>query len=213
MPLVQALPYGNLIAKILNKEIDLDSDTIKVALLSNSYVPDRAAHDYYNDLTNELTTANGYTAGGATLANKSVTLTVADSWSRAHATATAFNVGDLVRPSTGNTYVYMAVTAGATGGSAPTWPTVIGQTVTDGGVTWACVGRYVVRFSSDPASWSAPFSAGPFRHAVLYDDTPATAATKPLIAILTYASDQTGGDGAATITPDSAQGWVAVAVP
>jgi hypothetical protein len=213
VPNVQCLPYGNFIAKVLNKEIDIDTDVIKVALCSNSYTPDRGAHDYYNDLTNELSTAGGYTAGGATLSTKSATLTIANSWGRAHAVSTAYLVGDIVRPSTGNTYVYMASVAGTSAGSAPTWPTVIGATVTDGTVTWTCVGRYVWRFSSDPATWAAPFSAGPFRHAVLYDDSPATTATKPLIAILTYASDQTGSDGNATITPDSVQGWVAIAIP
>jgi len=30
-------------------------------------VPDQDAHDYFNDITNELTTTGGYTAGGVTL--------------------------------------------------------------------------------------------------------------------------------------------------
>lgn len=52
--------------------IDLDGDTIKVALVTSSYTPDFDAHDFFNDVTNEVS-ATGYTAGGATLANKTLT--------------------------------------------------------------------------------------------------------------------------------------------
>ena len=53
------------------KNIDLDTDTIKIALVSSSYTPDKT-HDFFNDITNEVT-GTGYTAGGATLASKTVT--------------------------------------------------------------------------------------------------------------------------------------------
>jgi hypothetical protein len=55
----------------LNGSIDWDSDTIKVALVTSSYTPNLDSHDYFNDVTNEVT-GTGYTAGGATLANKAV---------------------------------------------------------------------------------------------------------------------------------------------
>lgn len=48
-------------------------DTIKVALTTSSYTPSVDSHDFFNDVTNELSTANGYTSGGATLASKTVT--------------------------------------------------------------------------------------------------------------------------------------------
>ena len=35
---------------------------------------------------------------------------------------------------------FQCTVAGTTGTTEPTWPTVIGNTVTDGGVTWTCVG-------------------------------------------------------------------------
>jgi len=55
-------------------DLDLNGGgTFKLALVSSSYTPDLDNHDYFNDITNELSTANGYTAGGATLT--SVTLT------------------------------------------------------------------------------------------------------------------------------------------
>jgi len=53
------------------KNIDLDTDTIKIALVTSSYTPDKT-HDFFNDITNEVV-GTGYTAGGATLASKTVT--------------------------------------------------------------------------------------------------------------------------------------------
>jgi len=59
--------------RLLNGTIDLDTDTIKCALVTASYSPDGDLHDFFNDVTNEVT-GTGYTAGGATLS--SVTITV-----------------------------------------------------------------------------------------------------------------------------------------
>lgn len=71
---VTALLYGKAFLSLTNAEVDLISDTIKCALTTSSYTPDQDAHDYFNDVTNEVT-GTGYTAGGATLANKTVTYT------------------------------------------------------------------------------------------------------------------------------------------
>lgn len=65
--------YNSFKQKIMNGSIDLDTDTLKVALVTSSYSPDQDAHDNYDDLTNEVANGNGYTTGGATLANKAVT--------------------------------------------------------------------------------------------------------------------------------------------
>lgn len=65
--------YGNFILKALNKEVDFDSDTIKVALVTSSYTPDQDAHDYWNDVSTNEVSGTGYTAGGATLASKTAT--------------------------------------------------------------------------------------------------------------------------------------------
>ncbi len=53
--------------------INLSSDTIKVALCSSSYTPDQDAHDFFDDITNEVSASGSYSAGGATLANKATT--------------------------------------------------------------------------------------------------------------------------------------------
>lgn len=67
--------YGSLIAKAFNKEVDFDTDTIKVALLTSSYTPNQDTDDYWNDISSFEVTGTGYTTGGATLGNKSVTYT------------------------------------------------------------------------------------------------------------------------------------------
>lgn len=59
----------------------------------------------------------------------------------AWAATTAYSLGDRVEPTTPNTYVYEVTTAGTSGGSEPTWPTVVGSTVVDGTVVWTCIAK------------------------------------------------------------------------
>jgi hypothetical protein len=65
--------------------IDLDIHTFKVMLVASGYTPSASTHTVKADVTNELSTANGYTAGGATLG--SVT------WGQSGGTAT-FDAAD-----------------------------------------------------------------------------------------------------------------------
>lgn len=53
-------------------KIDLSSDTIKIALVTSSYTPSADNHDFFDDITNEVS-GTGYSAGGATLASKTAT--------------------------------------------------------------------------------------------------------------------------------------------
>jgi len=64
--------YNSVSAKLGNKEIDLDNDTLKICLLTAAYMPSQS-HIYYTDLTNEINTGFGYTLGGATLTDISWT--------------------------------------------------------------------------------------------------------------------------------------------
>ena len=66
--------YGKTFLNSLNNShaLDLDNDTIKIMLVTSSYTPDFGAHDFKDDVTNEVS-GTGYTAGGNTLG--SVTLT------------------------------------------------------------------------------------------------------------------------------------------
>lgn len=198
--------------KTMNHEADWDSDTIALTLHTSSYTPDLDAHAYVSSLTNELGTANGYTAGGISLGSKTLTYTAANSWATTAATSTAYTVDRIVRPSSGNGYLYRCAVAGTSGGSAPTWPTVIGQTVTDGGATWECSGRGIVVFDAADAVWSSPSTFGPWRYGVLSDRTPGSAAAQPLLGLIDYGSDKTAQGGAVT-EQWSDQGILQVLIP
>lgn len=69
---VTAYQYGSVLLKAFNKEIDFDSDQIKVALLTSAYTPNQDSHDYFDDVSAAEVTGTGYTAGGATLTGKSM---------------------------------------------------------------------------------------------------------------------------------------------
>ena len=130
--------YGQFIQQSFNKEIDWDSDTIKVSLLNNTYTPDQDAHNYYDDVVAYEVTGTGYTAGGITLANKT------------------------------NNY----------------------NSSTN-----------VIVLDADDVTWAS--STITARYAVVYDATPATNATRPLIGYVDFGSDQSSSNGNFTITWDS----------
>lgn len=64
--------YNAFKKNIMNGGIDLDTNTIKVMLVTLSYTPDQDTHEDRADVTNEVS-GTGYSAGGATLANTAVT--------------------------------------------------------------------------------------------------------------------------------------------
>lgn len=74
MAAAQTLVYGTA-QKHLDADVDWVADTIKMTLHTSAYTFNQATHEFFSSVTNELGTANGYTAGGATLASKSVTVT------------------------------------------------------------------------------------------------------------------------------------------
>ncbi len=113
--------FGLVFKSLANKEIDFDSDTLKVMLCTSAYTPNQDTHQYKSSVTNEVTGA-GYTAGGATLDNVTVT-----------------------------------------------YDPALNALVLD----------------ADDVTW--PSSTLTARHAVVYDDTPAT--NKPLIGYITFEGD------------------------
>jgi hypothetical protein len=115
--------------------IDYLSDTIKVSLHTSSYTPAQDTHVFRSDLTNEVANGNGYTTGGATLANKTLGYTA---------------------------------------------------------------GTNVIKFDADDVAWAD--STITARYAVIYDDTPATDATKPLLGYVDFGADVSSVAAAFTIT-------------
>lgn len=55
--------------------VDIATDTIKCMLVTSAATVDVDATDYINDVNSNEASGTGYTAGGATLGTKSVTLT------------------------------------------------------------------------------------------------------------------------------------------
>jgi hypothetical protein len=127
--------YTSALKSAFNKEIDLDSDTIKVMLCTSSYTPSQGTHQYKSSITNEVT-GTGYTAGGTTVASVSVSVS---------GTTFAFDGGD---------------------------------------ISWT----------------SATFTA---RYGILYDSTPATDATRPLLGYIDFGADQSPSAGTLSITWDA----------
>jgi hypothetical protein len=107
--------YGQAFLKAFNKEIDFLADTIKITLHNSTYSPAQDTDDYANDATNELTTANGYTAGGGTAANKVNDYTAGTNVNR-------FTCDDFVWTATGTLTARTAVTSDTTPGTAATNP-------------------------------------------------------------------------------------------
>lgn len=136
---VTAFFYGNAFVSAFNKEIDFGSDTIKVALLDNTHVPDQDAHNYFDDVAVDEVVGTGYTAGGATLSTPTVTYTA---------------------------------------------------------------GTNVLKLDGADVSWAS--STITARYAVIYDSTPGTAATNPLIAYVDFGADVTSSGGTFSITWDAA---------
>ena len=53
--------------------VNLVGDTVKVGLITNSSTPEFDSHDHWSDLSGNEVSGTNYTAGGATLANKTLT--------------------------------------------------------------------------------------------------------------------------------------------
>lgn len=130
--------YGNLTKALWNKEVDYDSDDIKVMLVSSAYSPNQDTHDYLDDVQAFEVSGTGYTAGGQALANR--------------------------------TRVYDAA-------------------------------NNVLVLDADNVTWAN--STITARYAVVYDNTGASAAVKPLIGYVDLISDQASNAGNFTIEWDA----------
>jgi hypothetical protein len=134
---VSAKWFGQSFLKAFNKEIDIDSDALKVMLCTSTYTPDQDAHIYKSSVTNEVT-GTGYTATGAALTSVVLTYT------------------------------------GATN---------------------------VIKFDAADVSW--PTSTITARYAVVYDSTPATDATRPLICYIDFGADVVSSGGSFDLVFDA----------
>jgi hypothetical protein len=65
--------YNSGLLKLSTGDIVYLTDTMKIALLDNTYTPDIDSHDFFDDVSAKEISGTGYTAGGATLASKTAT--------------------------------------------------------------------------------------------------------------------------------------------
>ena len=59
--------YGRGLDAITAGEVDWELDTIKVALLQSTYVPDQGNHQWFSDVSTDEASGSGYILGGAVL--------------------------------------------------------------------------------------------------------------------------------------------------
>lgn len=102
---VTAKLYGKFFNACFNKEVDWNSDTIKAMMTTASYTPDQDTHDYKDDVTNEVT-GTGYSAGGATLANPTITYTGATNKCVLDADDASWSSSSITLPVSGSVVVY-----------------------------------------------------------------------------------------------------------
>ena len=199
--------FRQVVSKVWNKEIDYNSDTIYAALMGVGYTPNLDTHAYWSDVVaSEIANGGGYTTNGVLLTGCTITYTAANSWATVWTLSTVYAKDFVVRPTAGNGFLYRARVAGTASATQPTWPTTPGAEVVDGGVTWECVGAGVTVLTSVNPAWSGTITA---RYCVIYDRTPGTDATRPLIAVIDQGAAVTSTAGPFTVTVD-AQGLVMI---
>jgi hypothetical protein len=98
------------------RRFDWVNDTIKVTLHTSAYAYSQTANTYYSDVTSELATGSGYTAGGYTMVNKTLTYDAASKEVRLDAddpqwTAATFTFRTyVIRKDTGTPHLRCSVT-------------------------------------------------------------------------------------------------------
>lgn len=181
--------YGKAQLNILGGEVETEAfqtdyltNTIKLALTTSTHSPNLDTHELFSDLTNEVS-GGGYTAGGNALGSKTLSYTAANSFGTTWAASTAYTVGQIVRPTTGNGYLYMCVVAGTSAASEPTWPTTRLSQVVDSGVTWCNVGAGIGQVDAADVVFSTVTLTARYGH--IYRDS-GVAATSPLLYLVEF---------------------------
>jgi hypothetical protein len=196
-----------------NKTMDLanGADVLKMMLLSAYTVgTTESTAEILTDITTSAgtehsSTSTGYTAGGKTLVNQQWATTAANSWANTWQAAHAYAKGAIIRPVTGNGYLYQCVSGGTSHATTePTWATNVGrEQPSDNGVIWLNIGVAVTTLTADQMVWTAGANPIVAVAGVLYDDT---AASDPLISWIDLGIGTGGmtasGDGVGTLTVD-----------
>jgi hypothetical protein len=189
--------------------IVLSTDTLKLALMTTAYSPaaDLTAVNVYGDISASEASGTGYVAGGISLTSPAMSTIYANTFGRVWTVATVYALGDVVRPITTNTHLYMCAAAGTSHATTePTWNTVSGKdnASTDNGVVWTEIGTSLTKFSSSNIV-SPSMSLTSVQYGWIYDNT---TTNKDLFCLLDFGSQKTWTSTVVTFTPDTNLGWV-----
>jgi hypothetical protein len=80
MPAAVTNLYGTALGALASGGVNWASDTIKCALLNDTYVFDQNGHEFFDDVSAFEAAPSGYTAGGQTLVNKQSIYSPGDLW-------------------------------------------------------------------------------------------------------------------------------------
>jgi hypothetical protein len=195
MTLTATSLYGAMLPAVFSASINWTSDTIKMALVTGSYVPNLTTDSHWASISSYETSGTGYTAGGQALGS-TVAGVLAYSSVGNRIASTLYGVDQVV--SVGTT-IYVCVVSGTTAITTPTFLTVQGQVTVDGTAQWACLGGWLAYFTSAEVSWN-PLTVTA-RYGVLYDSTSGL-----LIALIDTGSSQSLS-GPWALAPDPVSGW------
>ncbi len=212
MPVI-AKAYGPFLTSLFNKEIDWDSDSIKALLTTSAYVPDQDAHRYKSSVTNELVTTATTLAAAASSGATSISVAASVPVGNAIAIDTAGTVEyRIVTAVTGSGPYTLTLGAIGTGAAALGSAHASGAAVqanpgyTAGGVALTGVtvaynaSTNTLTLDANDIAWAAATLNA--RELVLYDSTPSTDATRPLIGYVDFGADMASQNAAFSVAWD-----------
>ncbi len=185
-------------------QIDWASDDIVATLHTTAYAPNLVTNGYVSSLAGEVAAGGGYAQGGLQLTGCALSYLPAASWPDAWAPLTSYAVGQVVRPPLNASVLLYCWQAGTSGASAPSWPSVPGAVVSDGGAAWSVIASGAVALTAPPLQWQS-FTAS-FRYIVISDRQSGNPATEPLIALADMGQTVTGTGGNLSLSFDSGSG-------
>jgi hypothetical protein len=185
-------------------QVNWGSDDIVATLHTAAYAPNLVTNGYVSSLAGEVATGGGYTQGGLQLTGCSASYLPAASWPDAWAPLTPYAAGAVIRPALSASVLLYCYQAGASGASAPSWPSAPGAVVADGGAAWSVISAGAVALVASPLQW--PSFTASFRYVVISDRQSGNPATEPLIGLIDMGTTVSGTGGNLSVSFDGGSG-------
>ncbi len=192
---VSARWYANGARHFLNKDIGWNSDSFRLALHTSAYTPNVNTDEFQSVLAGEVPSAGGYVTGGELLTTLPLAV-IPDTSVSAYVNAISYVIGDLVRPSVANGFIYRcieAVTSRVSG--EPIWTTSVGRDFADdaSGQQWENVGSSHVKLDGADVQWG-PTTTITARYAVVYVDGPNSTGDY-VVGYIDFGQDESSANG------------------